>query len=184
MNNHTAVWGSWYDVATSTWGYACCRSSVHMSYCTGEAGIHAAQASSAKSLLASSSTPAPSSSMPPPPVPADSVEDRKKKAEALFSKRRLGEGEVSIDKDRLAQALSDERKRKSRGDDDDDRFGKKQKGGQGSSNYEVSEEELGKFISFLLVCDRRAEGSFSEAYRMNRRISEDPMANYVDKEDL
>ena len=48
----------------------------------------------------------------------------------------------------------------------------------------MSEEELGKFISFLLVGDRRAEGSFAEAYRMNRRISEDPMANYVDKEDL
>lgn len=83
--------------------------------------------------------------MPPPPVPADSVDDRKKKAEELFSKRRLGEGEVAINKEKLAQALSEERKRKSRGNDDDDRWGKKQKGGAGSS-YEVSEEELGKFI--------------------------------------
>ena len=94
-----------------------------MSYCTGEAGIEAAQASSAKNLLASTT----SSSMPPPPVPADSVDDRKKKAEELFSKRRLGEGEVAINKEKLAQALSEERKRKSRGNDDDDRWGKKQR---------------------------------------------------------
>ncbi|RPD59842.1 hypothetical protein L227DRAFT_586393 [Lentinus tigrinus ALCF2SS1-6] len=159
VNNHTAVWGSWYDPTSGTWGYACCHSSVHMSYCTGEAGIQAAQASSAKNLLEGPSS---SSSMPPPPVPSDSAEDRKKKAEELFSKKRLGEGELSLDKDRLTQALSDERKRKARGDDDDDRLGKKKKGGLGQS-YEVSEEEL-------------------EAYRMNRRISEDPMANYVDKE--
>ena len=45
----------------------------------------------------------------------------------------------------LEEVFAEERKRKARGDDDDDRFGKKQKGGLGHS-YEVSEEELGKFI--------------------------------------
>ncbi|KAI0645706.1 pre-mRNA-splicing factor SLU7 [Trametes meyenii] len=155
MNNHTAVWGSWYDVTTSQWGYACCHSSVHMSYCTGEAGIKASEESSAKHLLQSSA----SSSMPPPPPPpvADTVDDRKNKAEELFSKRRLGEGDLSLDKDKLSQAINEERKRKARGDEED-RFGKKQK-----SSYEVTEEEL-------------------EAYRMNRRMTEDPMANYVDTE--
>ncbi len=142
VNNHTAIWGSWYDPATGSWGYACCHSSVHMSYCTGEDGIKAAQASSAKNLLESAES---STSMPPPPVPSDSVEERKKKAEELFSKKRLGEGELSLDRDRLQQALSEERKRKGRGDDDDNRSGKKKKGGLGQS-YEVSEEELGKFI--------------------------------------
>ncbi|KAI0663514.1 pre-mRNA-splicing factor SLU7 [Cubamyces menziesii] len=156
INNHTAVWGSWYDMSTGQWGYACCHSAVHMSYCTGEAGIKAAEESSAKHLLQSSS----SSSMPPPPVPEpESAEERKKKAEELFSKKRLGEGDLALNKDKLAQAISEERKRKARaGDDDGDRFGKKQK-----SSYEVTEEEL-------------------EAYRMNRRLTEDPMANYVDTE--
>ncbi|KAI0780057.1 Pre-mRNA splicing Prp18-interacting factor-domain-containing protein [Fomes fomentarius] len=164
VNNHTGVWGSWYDIASGTWGYGCCHSSVHMSYCTGEAGIQAAQASSAKKLLEAPS----SSSMPPPPPPAiavaDTAEDRKKKAEELFSKKRLGEGELSLDREKLAKAINDERKRKARGDDDEDRFGKKPKGGLGSS-HEVSEEEL-------------------EAYRMNRRMMEDPMANYVDTDPL
>ncbi|OBZ68253.1 Pre-mRNA-splicing factor SLU7 [Grifola frondosa] len=69
------------------------------------------------------------------------------------------EGDVSLNKDRLAAAVSEERKRKARGEDGDDRFGKRQKGG----TSEVTEEEL-------------------EAYRMNRRMTEDPMANYVDNE--
>ncbi|KAH9858728.1 Pre-mRNA splicing Prp18-interacting factor-domain-containing protein [Lenzites betulinus] len=170
VNNHTSVWGSWYDLTSGQWGYACCHSFIHMSYCTGEAGISAAEASSAKQLLqiqsaadASSSIPssaAPPSSMPPPPVPATDSADRKKKAEELYSKKRLGEGELALDRGKLAQALSEERKRKAGGgqDGEDMRAGKKQKGG-----YEVSEEEL-------------------EAYRMNRRMTEDPMANYVDTE--
>ncbi|KAI0823636.1 pre-mRNA-splicing factor SLU7 [Trametes gibbosa] len=157
VNNHTSVWGSWYDMTSGQWGYACCHSFIHMSYCTGEAGISAAEASSAKNLL---QVAAPSSSMPPPPHPVtDNAEDRKKKAEELYSKKRLGEGDLSLDQSKLAQAMGEERKRKAKGDDDDDRSGKKPKG----SSYEVSEEEL-------------------EAYRMNRRMTEDPMANYVDTE--
>ena len=45
---------------------------------------------------------------------ADGIEKKKKKAEELFSKKRLGEGEISLDKDRLAQALQEEKKRKAR----------------------------------------------------------------------
>ncbi|KAI7857162.1 Pre-mRNA splicing Prp18-interacting factor-domain-containing protein [Circinella umbellata] len=42
-NNHTSVWGSyWLD---GKWGYGCCRSFVHNSYCTGAAGIEAHKAS-------------------------------------------------------------------------------------------------------------------------------------------
>mmetsp|Transcript_2999 Transcript_2999/g.5896 ORF Transcript_2999/g.5896 Transcript_2999/m.5896 type:complete len:553 (+) Transcript_2999:206-1864(+) len=43
VNNHTQVWGSWWS--QGFWGYACCRSSVKGSYCTGQAGIDAASAS-------------------------------------------------------------------------------------------------------------------------------------------
>lgn len=34
--NHTSIWGSWWS--DFKWGYACCRSFVKNSYCTGEAG--------------------------------------------------------------------------------------------------------------------------------------------------
>jgi len=43
LNNHTAVWGSWWN--QGTWGFACCHSTVKNSYCTGASGIAAAQAS-------------------------------------------------------------------------------------------------------------------------------------------
>ncbi|WFC96775.1 mRNA splicing protein [Malassezia brasiliensis] len=43
--NHTAVWGSFYDLATGAWGYRCCHNTMYRSYCTGKAGIEAARAS-------------------------------------------------------------------------------------------------------------------------------------------
>ncbi|SPO24025.1 related to step II splicing factor SLU7 [Ustilago trichophora] len=51
-NNHTQVWGSWYDLVGAQWGYGCCRSTVWNSYCTGAAGIEAAMASFAGSAAA------------------------------------------------------------------------------------------------------------------------------------
>ncbi|KAG1663163.1 hypothetical protein FOA52_006060 [Chlamydomonas sp. UWO 241] len=39
VNNHTAVWGSWWS--DGTWGYACCHQSVKNSYCTGAKGAQA-----------------------------------------------------------------------------------------------------------------------------------------------
>ncbi|KAF7315510.1 Slu7 domain-containing protein [Mycena indigotica] len=154
VNNHTQVWGSWYDPATSTWGYGCCHSSVHLSYCAGQAGIAAAQASSAQNLLARPATPPPQEDTRPPPETSERMEQN-------FGKKRMGEGDVQLDEDRLARALKEEKKRKGE-DNDSDRFGKKRKG-VASSSHEVTEEEL-------------------EAYRMTRRMTEDPMANYVDTE--
>lgn len=43
VNNHTSVWGSWWS--DFRWGYACCHSSVKNSYCTGEEGKGAFEAS-------------------------------------------------------------------------------------------------------------------------------------------
>ncbi|CAI5479105.1 unnamed protein product [Closterium sp. Yama58-4] len=43
VNNHTAVWGSWWN--GGVWGYACCHQTTRMSYCTGASGIAAAEAS-------------------------------------------------------------------------------------------------------------------------------------------
>ena len=111
-------------------------------------------------------------------------EDRAERAEKMdqnYSKKRIGEGDVKLDRDRLVQAMLDEKKRKLRGmKDEDDRSSKKQKSGLESGSHEVTEEELGMFI----LCPACAYFShvFAEAYRMNRRMAEDPMANYVDAE--
>ncbi|KAJ3690122.1 hypothetical protein LUZ61_019286 [Rhynchospora tenuis] len=42
INNHTSVWGSWWK--DHQWGYKCCHQTVRNSYCTGSAGIEAAEA--------------------------------------------------------------------------------------------------------------------------------------------
>ncbi|KAJ3568860.1 hypothetical protein NP233_g5432 [Leucocoprinus birnbaumii] len=157
INNHTTVWGSWYDPSSGTWGYACCHSTVHISYCAGKAGIEAAQASSAQSLLTVSA-----SSAPPDEAESNANANEYKKVEQNYSKKRVGEGDVQLDKDRLVQALSEEKKRKGRVEDDD-RLGKRRKGVIETGTHEVTEEQL-------------------EAYRMTRRMAEDPMANYVDEE--
>ncbi|CAN6452080.1 unnamed protein product [Victoria cruziana] len=44
INNHASVWGSWWK--DHQWGYKCCRQTIRNSYCTGLAGIEAAEASS------------------------------------------------------------------------------------------------------------------------------------------
>ncbi|KAL8150369.1 hypothetical protein V2J09_020177 [Rumex salicifolius] len=43
INNHTSVWGSWWK--DFQWGYKCCKQTIRNSYCTGAAGIEAAEAS-------------------------------------------------------------------------------------------------------------------------------------------
>lgn len=175
INNHTNVWGSWYDPSTSTWGYACCHSTVHVSYCSGQAGIEAAQASSAQNLLASTTG---SQAEPARPLfETAGAEEPSGRLEQNFGKKRMGEGDVRLDEERLARALKEEKKRKA-GEEDDDRLGKKRKNGGGS--HDVTEEELGKFPYFLYSL--HISQSTPEVYRMSRRMAEDPMANYVDKE--
>jgi len=178
INNHTDVWGSWYDPSTSSWGYACCHSTVHISYCTGQAGIEAAAASSAKNLLASSSKPLETVSQPVEPVEESSkdAEERRRAAKNAFSKERVGEGEVQLDRERLAQALKEEKKRKARGDDD----GRSGKRAKGDGSHEVTEEQLGKELTHDAIVQILI--LVVEAYRMNRNRMEDPMANYVDTE--
>lgn len=157
INNHTAVWGSWYDVASGSWGYACCYSSTYVSYCSGEAGKLAAQASTAQALLASSSSQLGNSSNPDEQTEASNAP-----TEQNYSKKRVGEGDVALDKERLAQALAEEKKRKAWGGDED-RHNKRKRGEIGT--HDVTEEEL-------------------EAYRMTRLKGDDPMASYVDDEDV
>ena len=38
INNHTSVWGSYFNRSRFQWGYACCHSLVKNSYCVGETG--------------------------------------------------------------------------------------------------------------------------------------------------
>ena len=37
LQNHTSVWGSYFDIKTQAWGYDCCWSTIRNSYCVGDA---------------------------------------------------------------------------------------------------------------------------------------------------
>jgi len=136
VNNHTAVWGSWYDRSSGSWGYACCHSTVHLSYCAGDAGKEAIQASSAQHLLISSST--------FQETGANSGE-QSEKVEQNYSKKRVGDGDIKIDQARLTQAIQEEKKRKAGGREEDERFTKKPKSGFEIGTHDVTEEQLGTF---------------------------------------
>ncbi len=73
MNNHTLVWGSWYDRASHTWGYACCHQTLRNTYCTGEAGKAARAASMMDGVQRALQAPAPGASRSETQRPATST---------------------------------------------------------------------------------------------------------------
>ncbi|KAL2934747.1 Pre-mRNA-splicing factor SLU7-A [Bienertia sinuspersici] len=90
-NNHTSVWGSWWN--DFQWGYKCCKQTIRNSYCTGAAGIEAAEASG-ELMKANIARKEASEDKPEPTeerklaswgteVPEDLVLDENKLAEAL-----------------------------------------------------------------------------------------------------
>ena len=48
--NHHSIYGSWFDIDTKQWGYACCHNTLYSSYCTGQAGIAAIEKSKQRQL--------------------------------------------------------------------------------------------------------------------------------------
>ena len=172
IGNHFSVWGSWYNASTGQWGFSCCHSTISNSYCTGQAGIQAAQASSARDLLAaaaaasSSEQPAESaaSMAEAPSGDRDQATDRRQDQAYAKKKQLLGEGDLEFDKDKLAAALKEEKRKRKGGDDEGEEEWQRDKrrkyGGSSAQNTEVTEEEL-------------------EAYRLARVTStEDPVRPY------
>ncbi|KAF8388230.1 hypothetical protein HHK36_026896 [Tetracentron sinense] len=91
INNHTTVWGSWWK--DHQWGYKCCKQMIRNSYCTGAAGIEAAEAA-ADLMKANIARKEATEEMPAPveekklatwgtDVPEDLVLDQKLLTEAL-----------------------------------------------------------------------------------------------------
>lgn len=159
-NNHTSVWGSWYDRESGQWGFACCHSLISRSYCTGEAGKEANQASTAAALLASKDDDEEPEKEQPVKSLAEMHRERmeaEKNRDTRDNDKSSKEGEDDFDKEQLKRAVAEERRRKRMGEDEAWEATKKAKTG-------VTEEEM-------------------EAYRMSRNTFEDPMANWEDKDE-
>ena len=168
--NHTSVWGSWYNLSSAQWGFACCHSTIINSYCAGAAGIRAVDESSAEQLLNNPNAPSdnrPSSLGGDQPLAGRGKRDQatelaeiKTQQESSFSKRRLGEGDLQLDRGKLEAALNEQRgkRRKEREEDEEWMGDKRPKYNSYSGGAEVTEEEL-------------------EAYRRTRIAStEDPVS--------
>jgi pre-mRNA-processing factor SLU7 len=169
LMNHTSVWGSWWH--EGKWGYQCCHSTIKSSYCTGQAGIEASQSGPLAIQEQSGSVSTEDRSVSEEQVQDESttslLDQYVKRAAAgqlpsasstgvKEKKRRLGEGEIELDPKKLKEAI--EREKTNTEIEGDRKYNSMKDHG------EVTQEEL-------------------EAYRMHRKRTEDPMANYVDKGD-
>ena len=156
VGNHTAVWGSWYDMDSGMWGYACCHGTTKGSYCSGEDGKVAAAKN--RAMMASN---------------MERDEARKKvgdvdggkvvhtnvnaNANAALSKDVWGSEALKkdLDQDKLKEAIAALKKNKRKPEEDKD----ERKRGYNSmrgDNVDMTEEEM-------------------EAWRMERTRAADPL---------
>jgi len=153
VNNHQKIWGSlWYN---GKWGYACCGQFIRNSYCTGQTGLHAFEASkgnrmgqsplyetSSKMVLAMQQQVQQQRETKP--------DDGPKKIQ--MGERNEGKDITHFDKKKLKEALKKEDRRQEE-DDVDER--KRKYNSMGS--VDVTEEEM-------------------EAYMLKKQRGDDPMA--------
>ncbi|RGB31083.1 pre-mRNA-splicing factor SLU7 [Rhizophagus diaphanus] len=177
INNHVSVWGSYW--ANGQWGYKCCHSFIKNSYCT---GLIVMEVINSSNPLASSSIISTGneevSSVKKTLVELHNENMKKSKSKNMdedvnkhLKRKDLGEGEIKLDSKKLKKALENEENRyklKNNEVEIDDRkrpYNSAYMGKNNSMEAEVTEEDL-------------------EAYRLKKQSHEDPMANYVDEDDL
>ncbi|ETI33001.1 hypothetical protein F441_20174 [Phytophthora nicotianae CJ01A1] len=149
-NNHTSIWGSWFDRTEMAWGYACCHSKVRKSYCTGEDG---------KKAIEESKTTKTERAMLKIPEKSETDGSVATQAGGVISKRSEMYGEniaPELDEKKLKKAIKKAAKEKKKQAEQDDKKRKYNSMG----NYEVNAEEM-------------------EAYKLLKTRGEDPMANVL-----
>uniref|UniRef100_A0A6U4RSM2 Pre-mRNA-splicing factor SLU7 n=1 Tax=Hemiselmis andersenii TaxID=464988 RepID=A0A6U4RSM2_HEMAN len=150
INNHTAVWGSFWH--NGQWGYKCCCAFVRNSYCTGEAGAAAFAKQKGERIGMSpiyESATMMAGQMRETIAKAAEKKDDKKKDDGSESKkvapgeRNEGKAVEDFDQDRLKKALKrEENLAKMDHTELDDR--KRKYNSMGS--YEVTEEEMEAYM--------------------------------------
>ena len=111
--NHKSIWGSWFNLSTLQWGYACCHSYIKQAYCAGQAGIDAEKEAAANA----------GKYIPPPTTSTKSLADRhaeksveerereKKEYDDKVKSKRKADGEVTD------EVMEDYRKKRAREED-------------------------------------------------------------------
>ena len=165
-NNHTAVWGSYFDRTTMRWGYADDLSTVRHSYGTGAAGKRARQQAIARQQAAGEEEAAAAAAGA---AGASSALEGRGTSSTAPANAMFGMGEelqnAELDEAKVKAAIKAQRKRESKEGAETESDDRKRKYNSGAS-YEVSAEEM-------------------EAYhRLKKRDTTgdmaDPMANFKD----
>lgn len=206
--NHKTPFGSWTEATSGKEGYECCHSTVKNSYCTGEAGKEAQEASNilgkgkakaietkpkqvedekssrrrkSRSYSSSSGSFSDSDSS----SSSDSRRHRDKRnrtqIEGYQSKKDIGEGNVEsrLDRAKLKAALAEEDRRKKDNSSQDS----KDRPDWLKEAEAINKKHASKFGS-LQGGDSEVSEEQLEAYRLKtRNVAEDPMANYRDEDD-
>ena len=157
-NGHTHVFGSYYDVETRSWGFACCFQTSRLAYCTGESGKEAVLRSKAMRQQIVERDDDEDGAAPA----AETTTTSSSAALPYTSKKELyGYDESSkteLDPKKLKEAIRKQQKKRGRDVVEDDRER--------------------KYHSLNLDDDVTAEDM--EAYRMTKIRKDDPMAKFLE----
>lgn len=161
-NNHTSVWGSYYNRARAAWGYACCHSCMRNAFCTGAKGRQANDAANAESVDAFQARKM---------LDAAAVKREGAAAGSALTKRSdiFGDGNpaAQLDPEKLAQAK---------------RRAEETGGGAAAAGEGKDGDERKRGYNSMQSVDVTAEDM--EVYRMKKLKAEDPMAALMESDTL
>jgi len=161
INNHTTVWGSFFDTRSGKWGFGCCHSVIKQSYCTGMEGRKANEEYS-EALLSAGGSRKREEEEEEGEEEKGGMEKKKKKKSKLSGEMTYGSDAgaavLELDAKKLKEAVKRQKAfQKEWVEADDRKRGYNVKGGGGGEVEEVTKEDM-------------------EAYRLVRTHGEDPMA--------
>ena len=151
-HNHTAIWGSFFDLTTFRWGYEDDHATVRNSYSTGMSGKLArmqAVAALSEPVEAAAST------MPPPPARLAASSNAALGQRALYGAGADLDAEAPLDESKVRAAMAAQK---------------------ANASAKTSDERKRKYNS-MSVDDTSAEGM--EAYYRNKSRDNDPMAKLM-----
>eukprot|EP00602_Paraphysomonas_sp_CaronLab_P004398 CAMPEP_0185033266 /NCGR_PEP_ID=MMETSP1103-20130426/22034_1 /TAXON_ID=36769 /ORGANISM="Paraphysomonas bandaiensis, Strain Caron Lab Isolate" /LENGTH=511 /DNA_ID=CAMNT_0027569477 /DNA_START=307 /DNA_END=1842 /DNA_ORIENTATION=- len=158
INNHTSVWGSYFNKKRMQWGYQCCHSLVKNSYCTGAKGRETNDAESSQGVAMLQAQQMLNSIKP--------KDNDKKESKSRITKRSDVYGEsdpalaAGLDESKVQAAMQ--------------RL-KEEKEGNGSNSVEGDDRK--RSYNSMKTVDVTAEDM--EAYRRIKTKREDPMAAFI-----
>ena len=177
-NNHTSVWGSYWQAGK--WGYKCCYSFVKNSYCTGEAGKKATEATFVESKR--------------PITEAQSLDEEK--LDSVEEKSATSDASSDEEKKLKAAKVSRSSKKKDKRRKQKEKRKNKEKLAKEQDKLQLAlqkEDETRKEMDVLFQIDERKRPYNSmyevkeltteeiEAFQMKRPRQDDPMAEFLNK---